>query len=47
MPREQGVWCHDGVDLRQRASTERFGFRRQADALIIREAEPPRSELLA
>jgi hypothetical protein len=26
MPREQGVRCHDGPDLRQRTSTERFGF---------------------
>ena len=47
MPREQGVRCHDGPDLRQRASTERLGFRGQADSLIVGEPEPPRSELLA
>jgi hypothetical protein len=35
MPREQGVGCHDGRDLRQRASTERLGLRSQADSLIV------------
>jgi hypothetical protein len=47
MPREQGVRCHDGPDLRQRPSTECFGFRGQAPSLIVAEPEPPRSELLA
>ena len=46
MPREQGVRGHDGPHLRQHSPTECEGFRGQADPLIVRKPEPPRSELL-
>jgi hypothetical protein len=46
VPCKQGVGCHDRPDLRQRTSTKRLGFRGQADALIVGESEPTRSELL-
>ncbi len=39
--------CHDGPDVRQRTPPQRLGFRSEADALIVGEPEPPRSELLA
>jgi hypothetical protein len=47
MPSQQGVWCHDGPDLVQRAPPEPFGLRGEADALIVGEPKSPGSELLA
>jgi hypothetical protein len=46
MPGEQGIRAHNGRKLLERASTQALSFGGQPDALVVRESETTRTELL-
>ena len=47
MPREQGVGCHDRVELEEHTASHALRLGGQPNALVVGESETTRTELLS